>query len=262
MLSRPLLTYAPDDGLSGGGGSELPAPVEDSQATPDGTPDAGTAGFEQPTVDYEKRFKDAQAWGTKLSQELASVKERAALLDALESDDPKSQAEALARFGIQLDYEDMAPEPQQPQAGVDPELQAKIDYLLEQQQASEAASQQEADYRAFRQMVDPELTQMGLPEELHEIVAEAALTLPGVPDEFGNMTPDLQGAVAQITELAQTLGKLPGVERQRLQQYRETKQAPAISESGTAGTQVPDLSDRKTRQEVLQERWNALEQNA
>ena len=267
MLIRPVVAYAPDDLPAGGGGSDQPAPGEDTQAPPASTPE-GTAGFESPSIDYEKRYKDVQAWSTKLSQENATLKERAALLDALESDDPRAQAEALARFGIQLDYEDeqawdTGEQAQQQQVpGVDPETLQKLEYFIAQQEAQEAARQEQEDYQAYRSQVDPELERMGLPAELHDIVAEAALHLPGVPDEFGQVHPDLEAAIGQVTELAQTLGKLPGVEQQRLQAYRASKQAPAISESGTAGTQVPDLTDAKQRQQFMRERFAAFNNDA
>lgn len=251
----PLFLYAPD-GVEGGDAGQAPSVETPENAnTPEGT---GTPTDQQAArTNWEERYREAQSWGTKSAQEAAELREYKALIDDWNSDDPDAQRRAAERLGIQLDEEEA--DAGQEYAQLSPADRKLLDDFNASRTEQQQTQQQEQQYNAYRADVDPQLKTMGIPEDLHELVAEAALQLPGLQTPQG-LRPDLQGAVAQIEALGLSVAKLPSVQTKFIENYRKTKRAPAISSSGTAGTQVPDLDKRQDRIDWIVEQAQAQEQ--
>lgn len=238
------------------GADEVQAPVTDSPAveTPS-APDGQVAEGGVETVDWEARAKEHQAWGTKNAQRVRELEERTQILDAWNSDDPEAQMWAAEQLGIQLEDEGADSLGEQ-YAQLDPRLQQQLEALIEQQNAQQMSQQEQQQYQAFRQDIDPELSKLGVPDEMLDMVAEVALDLPGVETPVG-LRPDLEGAVAQIEQLVLKASKLPQVKNKLLGEYRDSKEAPHFSSAGVAGTQVPDLDHGPTRRAWMAEQLNS-----
>lgn len=240
ITRRPSLCFAPDEGA--GAGADVQAQTPETADTPEGT---GTGQQTESQTNWEERYREAQAWGTRTAQEAAELRAYKQLVDDWNSDDPEAQKRAAERLGIQLeedDDDDTLYESQATQAQLSPEDRQ----LLEQFRAQQQTQAEQQQYQAYRSDVDPQLQQMGVPEGLRDAVAEAALNLPGIQTPQG-LRPDLEGAVKQIQQFALIAAELPDVQKQILESYRQTKRAPGVSSAGTAGTQVPDLDDRQAR---------------
>lgn len=214
------------------------------------TPEGTGTNDQAAQTNWEERYREAQSWGTKSAQEAAELREYKALIDDWNSDDPDAQRRAAERLGIQLDEE---PPADGQYAQLDPAERKLLDEFKQSQIQQQQTQQEQQQMAAYRADVDPQLKTMGIPEDLHELVAEAALQLPGVQTPQG-LRPDLQGAVAQIEALGLSVAQLPSVQTKFIENYRKTKRAPAISSAGTAGTQVPDLDKRSDRQAWMYER--------
>lgn len=254
FITRRMPLFMFSTGESSGGG-EVQAETPETLAN---TPQDGTGTTDQ-QANWEERYKEAQSWGTRNAQEAAGLREKAQLIDDWNSDDPEAQRRAAELLGIQLDEEPPASDLEGQYAQLDPETRRLLEDFkstTQQQQQSQQEQQQMAQYRAD---VDPQLKDLGVPDGLHDLVAEAALQLPGVHTPQG-LRPDLQGAIAQVEELVLAAADLPSVQKKVMGRYRDTKRAPHISSSGIAGTQAPDLDNRQARIDWMVEQAQAQEQ--
>lgn len=258
-----LLFDAPDDGTPGAG-SEAQAPETVAPGTLANTPDTGTGEppTSTPTVDWEDRYTNLQGAFTRTSQEAAEYRK---VIEGLNSDDPELRAWAAEQVGISFEDDD-AYEPagtqveQQQYAQLDPQVQQQLDALLSQQQQAQEAQQAEQDYQAYRAWADPQLEQLGVPEGLTEMVAEAAVNMPPVVSATGEQQIDFEGAWAKTLAFFEQGTAIPQVQAKMLDAYQKTKQTPHVASSGQAGVQVPDLTDRKTRAEYIESRFGAAQQ--
>lgn len=246
----PMIVFAPADSEAGAQPEPVDAETPDSAgSTPEGTVQheseqepvdwqARAKELEDEVSGWESRYKEAQAWGTRQSQQ-------AKVLEQWYSDDPAERRKAAEALGVEL-LEDDSPEGEADTegagvpAGLDPQTYSEIQYFLESQREMQQQQEQEQAYAAYRQETDQQLEKMGVPQELFDMVADAALELPGVETAQG-LQPDLEGAVEQIKEWTLRAAALPGVQQTFLDRYRQSKQAPHMSPGGVAGTEAPDL---------------------
>lgn len=255
-----LLFDAPEDGASGAGPAAQ-APATDTPGTIVNTPDTGTGDSptEVPQVDWEGRYTNLQGAFTRASQEAADLRR---VVEGLNSDDPEARAWAAEQVGITFEDDDAPGDTQAEQqqyAQLDPSVQQQLDALMSRQAEVQQAQQAEDDYRAYRAYVDPVLEQLGVPGELVEMVAEAAVNMPPVVTEHGEQI-DLEGAWAKTLAFFEQGTSIPQVQAKMLASYQKSKQTPHVASSGQAGVQVPDLTNRNARNEAIEAAFGAAQQ--
>lgn len=248
-----LLAFGPD-GAEGGAGAQAPS-VETPGSTADTPPGTGTPDQQPDTaqVNWEDRYKDVQAWATRSAQRVTELEQYEQLVNDWNSEDPEAQRRAAERLGIQLEDPSQQSDPRY--ADDDPMAQRLAALEAERAQERQQA-QEEQQYTSYRQMVDPQLDQMGVPKGIHDLVAEAALNLPPVHTPQGT-EPNLKAALAQVEQIVLAAADLPSVQQKVVESYRASKKAPHIGQSGTAGTQTPNLDNRSERQQWMAERLMA-----
>ena len=243
-----LLFETPEGGS--GGGAPLQAPVStETPDTPANTPDTGTGGTDtQPESSMvpEARYTNLQGAFTRASQEAAEYRR---VIEGLNSDDPEVRSWAAQQIGIEFLPDDDAPDDtQQAQyAQLDPRVQQQLEQLLTSEQEKQQQAQAESEMNAYREWAGGRLDSLGVPEGLRETVADAALNMPPVWTVDGEQ-PDIEGAWNNVLEFLERAADVPQVRTRVLDAYSKSKQAPHVAQSGQAGVQVPDLSDRNTRQ--------------
>lgn len=242
----PLFLLAPEGDPTGG------EPITPEGA---GTEPEPTA----PGTDWEAIAKEHQAWGTRLAQEKAELETEAQIARALRSEDSSARAQALAQLGIEL-VDDGAPDPgAQLYEQVDPQTLARLEALEQHHAQTTAAQEREQNYAAYREITDPQLAQMQVPEGLRDVVAEAALNLPPVQTPQGPQ-PDLQAAYEQIQAMAEHFAALPAVQTAVKKSWQKTKPSAALTQQGgVPATQVPPLDTRVKRADYIAEQLAALD---
>jgi hypothetical protein len=232
--------------------AEEPQPV-DTSVEETGTQDTAAQ------VNWEERYKEAQSWGTRLAQERAELEQEAQLARALKSEDPAEYTEALRALGFNVPDDDEDTQT----AGLDPEVAAKlakVDEIDQWRQQLTAEQEREVNEQQYRQLVDPQLQEMKVPEGLWDVVAEAALNLPALQTPQGPQ-PDLAAAMQQVEAMAEHFAALPSVQSAVKKSWANTKPRTALtSAGGTAGTQVPDLDNRQERLDWMAQQLLANEQ--
>lgn len=246
LTSRGFVAYAPDESAGGD--------IAD-------TPQDGTGTQDAAQGNWEERYKEAQAWGTRLSQQQATLEQEAELARNLR--DPEKRAEALAALGLGLvPDEDQTTDEQiydndprvlaQLQA-----LQERLDKQDQRTQQQTAAQQEQENYQAYRQITDPQLKQLGVPDQLHEVIAGLALELPEIHGPQGT-SPDLQGAWNQFLQFSEALDDVPDVRTRQMKKYAASKpQRALVTPNGRAGTDVPDLKTHEGRMAAAMSRMAA-----
>lgn len=247
FITRRTPLFAPEEGAGGGD----PAIEAGSPTPPEGTGTQDPA----PSQNWEERYKEAQAWGTRNAQRAAELEAEAKLVQALRSEDPAEYTQALRDLGFNV------PDPEfEPEGGLDPEIAAKlakVDELEQWRNSLTEQEQQQANYASYREMVNPQLSQMGVPEGLHDVVAEAALNLPGIETPQGQK-PDLDTAWEQLKEILLLGNQVPEVQSAMKKSWASTKPRAALtSPGGSEGTNVPDLTNRESRQQWMLARLQA-----
>lgn len=216
---------------------------QDAPGVTSDTPDAGTA-TDQP--DWQKRYQDVQAWATQLAQEKAQL------------DDPDYRQQLLEQWGYQVGDDEPDLPADDPTAAELEALREQVTQLSQWQQGLTSDQQRQQAYSAYRTDVDPQLKEMGVPEAFLEQTAEIAFDhLPPIQTPAGPK-PDLEGAVKQVQELAKLFAQHPEARSAVLADWKQSKQAPHISQVGTAGTQaLPEDATHAQRVEWALERLNA-----
>lgn len=217
--------------------AEQQAPEQ--EATIADTPVEGTSD----QTNWEERYKEAQAWGTRNAQRAAELETEANLVQQLRSEDWTERKAALETLGIPVEDDDeIEPDTQQQ---LDPRIAAKlakIDELDQWRESLTTEQQQEQHYSSYREQVDPQFTKLGVPESFLESVADIAYNqLPAIQTPQGPV-PDVEGAVKQFKEVAAMFAALPEVQQTAVEGWRKGKKAPHMSPTGREGTEVPDLS--------------------
>lgn len=224
-------------------------------------PDAGT-GTEvtSPPAGYvpEDRYKEAQGWGTRLSQENATLKADAELARALRSNDPSVRQQALEALGFEFDDGNAGANDDQLFDQTDPRILAELEELKGWRDQTVSQQQSEANYSAYRQIADPQMQSLGVPEGLHDVIAEAALNLPPVHTPQGQ-APDIEGAWKQFeTAYAEHFAAIPAVQAQVKKAWASTKPtAPVTRPGGTDGTGVTAFKNGEERRAHMLARFSA-----
>lgn len=262
---RPILLFSTGEG--GGGGIEGLAPETAPETAADTSVEETGTTTEQPQIpegyiprtDYEKleaRQKEAQGWGTRLSQENATLREQAAVLEAWNSGDSAKQQWAAEQLGIQLQEDD---DPltddgteQQKYADVDPSVLQRLEAFEAYQTQQEQAQQQHQFHVAVQAEYDPLIKEMGVPDQFVDAVREAALNMNLVPSPQGDRL-DIESAWTGIKDFLSLGQHVPDIQKQMLESYRKTKRAPTVA-SGGAGTQVPSLDSNEARTRFMMDR--------
>lgn len=225
--------------------------TDPAPATPETPASPEAAAAAAPGTDWETIAKEHQAWGTRLAQEKATLEQEAQLARALRSQDPGERQQALQQLGLALIDDD-------PAAGaggqlydeLSPDVQArlaKVDELEQWRDQTTSQQQQQADYAAYRQITDPELKTLGVPDGLHDVIAEAALNLPAVQTPQGPK-PDLQGAWDQFAQMADQFAAIPAVQTAVKKAWADSKPNRALTTpAGQAGTETHDLTTHDGR---------------
>ena len=218
--------------------------------------------------DWEKDYKEAQAWGTRLVQEKAELETEAQIARGLRSEDPAERKKALEAVGLTLEDDDA--NEGQVYDQTDPRILAELAELKQWKESTTSKSESEQNYTAYRQMTDPELTAMKVPAELHDVISEAALNLPAVQTPQGPR-PDLQGAYQQwmkhvqlaagIPEMQEHFAGLPAVQTAVKKAWQKTKPTSAVtSPAGREGELAPDPLDGESRRQRILDRYEANRQ--
>lgn len=204
------------------------------------TPDTGTGTQEQPTSEnWEQRYKDAQAWGTRNAQRAAELEAETALVARLRSEDPNEQREALRALGYEVPDDDTQySDPNEQLARELAELKAWRDEFTGQQQQEQYVAQIEAS-------VEQQLDQLGnLSDPQKDWIVSRAIALP--PTQEG--LPDIPAAHAEFQALINA----------EKQAWAGTKPRSAFTTAaGQQASQVPDLDKHEKRVDYMLSRLQA-----
>lgn len=193
------------------------------------------------------RYRQMQADYTQKTQSLAEqrqqIEQEQELLNALRSNDPEIQNQALEFLGFEPD-DDELDEYEEP----DDQLEARLAALEEREQMQAAASEDEAFREQLLDYVDGQFDDLeqSTGRTFTDAEVRAISGLAGaVQDERG--LPDVRQAYDLI------FSDVLGDEKSR---WIESKQAPQPG-SGRSGTEAPDLSDEQVRRRVMAEAIDA-----
>lgn len=252
---HPMLLLAPDEGAGDGTDATTTAPAETEPTIPTGT------GIEQEAPgsqqDWETIAKEHQAWGTRLAQERAELEAEAQLARALRSEDPEARKRAFEQLGVQFVDDD---EDTQLYDEMDPRAAARIEALEQRLASEDAQREQQANYQAYREITDPEMKRLEIPDRYQELIAEAALELPALQTPQGP-TPDIQGAWKQfVSTYLDPYLELPSTQAKARQAWAKTKPTTAVtSPTGRQGTHAPTLDTAEARADYVAQRVAELE---
>jgi hypothetical protein len=224
---KPLFLFQTDE--TAGAAEQAP----DMQGTPDIA--AGEAAQQQPEIPAgyvpEDRYKEAQAWGTRTSQEAAELRRQNDLMQTLlYADDQDTRRQAAQELGIELDDE---PDPNEGQQYLTREEWQTFQNAQRQQ---EQQRQEEQGVQQIEQYMDTQLDTLGVPEHLQGII-KADAVFNRDPNEQG--LPDIKGAFDHF---------ISEVRKAEQKDWAKTKRTHHISSVGQAGTQQPNLDDDQQRQ--------------
>jgi len=199
---------------------------QDPQAPVVDTPDAAIEQHnDEQTIDWEQRHREAQAWGTRASQENAEYRRQ---LDALRNGD----REAFAALGLELADQEEDEDPVQDYGETDAQYEARI-AALEQRFEQQT---QDARFTQIETHVEKQLDALpDVDEATRDLVVKLAVQM----DPAENGMPDIQGAYAALEarDLARQKAWAEG-----------KKSAPRVSPVGQAGTQNPAISEMTPEQ--------------
>ena len=222
------------------------------------TPDVEAPVSEDAPPPWGEDFDPSRAWNTithlrDREKELAKqVKE----FERLRSD-PEAQRAFLNELGYELEDEpeetadDDEPEYDDPAMARIAALEKRLaeKERTESEAAGRAALEEQVEYAKKRMDATFEQLQVSDADE-REWIVNKALTLDPIVDENGRQVPDIATAHKAFNELFTRKQKA----------WADTKNAPVV-QPGTAGTQVPDLSDPEQRHEWMRQRLLASQQD-
>lgn len=203
---------------------------EQETTAPEGTP--VEQQHDQPdttSANWEDRYKEAQAWGTRAAQEAAQYRQ---VIEGLSSDDPAVRQWAAEALGLELQQEQQQDGPQ---------------YLTREeweafQAEQQAALQQDEVVTYVEQYTQGQLDALqGFNEAQKAWILRAAVSLPPVESPEGVPVPDIASAVKDFEAFI-------GAEKQA---WAQTKRAPRPPASGSSATEAPNLDDREQRREWM-----------
>ena len=183
----------------------------------------------------------------------AELEKYETFVQALYSDDPEIRAVALEALGLDtnMNSEDdkrapMAEEAQEAEQPMHPDVAAQLEDLQGWRNSREEADRAEQAYQQIVADSAPIFDEQNIPEQAREVILQTALNMPGVDTPEGPK-PNIAGAVEELTNLAMTVSAVPAIRTAILNEYKNSKQAPAAPRGGAAGEQAPDLNDRGQR---------------
>ena len=207
--------------------------------TPEGT---GTQDQTQ-QQNWEERYKEAQAWGTRVAQEKAQLEQQAQLAQALQSDDPDIRRQAFEALGLELADETDDTQYADPSEA----LAAEVAALKQQFEAQNQQAQQAQQIAQIEAHVEQQLAGLdGLDDSDREWIVNTAVAMPPTPEGM----PDIQAAHE----------KFVAWETARQKKWAATKRTShRVSPTGEAGVQAPNLDDRDARQQWMAQRFADLQ---
>lgn len=219
----------------------------DEQDTPTNvdTPENGTDTQDQTAQqNWEERYKEAQAWGTRVAQEKAQLEQQAQLVQALQSDDADIRRQAFEALGLEL-----ADEAVDDTQYADPSeaLAAEVAALKQQFEAQNQQAQQAQQIAQIEQHVEQQLATLnGLDDSDREWIVNTAVALPPTAEGM----PDIQAAYEKFTAW----------ETERQKKWAQSKRTHPFSPVGAEGTQQPDLKTRQGKVDFVLNNLRAEEQ--
>lgn len=158
------------------------APVEDKPVIPDGYIE-------------ESRYKDAQAWGTKASQEASELRAQVQMYQQLlQSDDPDTRLEAAQALGFDLEPEVEDTHDDAPYLTRQEWAEWQNQQRQAERQQREQAEEQQA-IEATGNYIVSELDKANIPEEDRQWIFLQAAYGDGVQQPDGTVLPDVAGAI-------------------------------------------------------------------
>lgn len=225
MLRRQLFMYAPDEPVAPAPADTAPNPVEGETPT-------------QEEVNWQKRAEDAQAWGTRTSQEAAELREWRQQLET----DPDALRDFLRAQGY--DVEDDTPEPPQDLDELRAQLLAELRQEIEPVKQTQAEIAQEKELAQVETHASTVFSKIGegrgwdLDENEQEAIIGRALTMP--PDDKG--MPPFQAAYDALEKVWEAR------EARSAQKRRPTHK---FTPGGVAGDEKPDTSTSEGRTALI-----------
>jgi hypothetical protein len=221
------------------------APAPQDTPTNDDTPQDGTVTQDQDVQqqNWEERYKEAQAWGTRVAQEKAQLEQQAQLVQALQSDDAGLRKQAFEALGLELADETVDDtQYADPSEQLAKRLEA-LEQSLQQQNQQAAQAQQIAQIEAH---VEAQLgTLDGLDDSDREWIVNTAVAMPPTAEGM----PDIQAAHE----------KFVAWETERQKKWAASKKAHPFSAVGAEGTQQPDLKTRQGKVDLITNLWQPEE---
>jgi hypothetical protein len=202
----------------------------EEQLAPEGTP---SEQHDQPDTtaqqNWEDRYKEAQAWGTRAAQEAAQYRQ---VIEGLYSEDPAVRQAAAETLGLEIQQE-------QQQDGQQYLTREEWEaYQAEQQ----AALQQDEVVTYVEQYTQGQLDSLqGFNDAQKAWILRAAVSLPPVESPEGVPVPDIASAVKDFEAFI-------GSEKQA---WAQTKRAPRPPAAGSSATEAPNLDDREQRRDWM-----------
>ena len=211
---------------------------------PEGTPGEQQHDPAETTAqqNWEERYKEAQAWGTRAAQEAAQYRQ---VVEGLSSEDPAVREWAAQVLGLELQQE------QQEEQDQFAALAAQVAQLQEQLQQSQQESQRESVTAYVEQFTQAQLDNLpGLSDAEKAWVLRAAVALPPVESPEGIAVPDVASAMREFEEFI-------GAQKQS---WASTTRAPRPPASGSSATEAPDLDTRQARHDWMLQRLQDAEE--
>lgn len=223
-----------------------PSPGEETSAQEVEHPEFFSDQFDPSTLDepLQQRYKQMQADYTRKTQQLAQQRQeyeqQQMLLQALQSDDPNLQAQALEALG--LEFADDEDPYEDPDLEVDPleELHSEVEQLKADRQQELLRRHQQQQVQQVEQHMDQQFAEIAKREgrQLSEREKLAVSVLAGfVVDNDPSGLPDMNAAFGWLSELRE----------EWQQQYRASKQAARPVSSGQPGSPSFNFDDENER---------------
>lgn len=225
---------------------EVPAPHNEETPGIESGPEDNGIPANSPEIDFEQRYNDLRSEFDRRNQQYSQAEQFQMALSGQAG--PEAQAEALRRYGIELegDEADQFDELDEfdPDARID-----RLEAMLEQQQA---AAEQEAFVEAETEYLTEgieALEQSSGREFSDQEIAVLASVARANPDEQG--LPDLQLAHAHLADLL----------KDRQSAWVESKKAARRPGSGIAADKAADLDNDEARVQFIADRIAAADQD-
>jgi len=206
-------------------------PVEETGVA-DTSPETGTEQQVPPGFIEEARYKEAQSWGTRASQEAAQYRQ---LIEGLQSPDSDTRREAAQALNLEF----LEEEPTDDFVDPNEALVQRLERLEQERAQDKAAETQQKQIAQLETAAERDMDKLEVPAHLRDWVVARAVALPGTPDG----TLDIGSAWTEYG----------AVRDAEMKAWRETKRAPHVSSGGQQATHTPNMDDDAERQRWMQQ---------